>query len=61
MNPYFKFEDLIWQNDFNGEDCGFDNVNVVGFYYHDKLGLLIEVNIETMEILRIGVDTDEFN
>jgi len=59
LNPFMSWEDLVWQSYFSGEDCGFDDVNIVGFYYHTKLGLLVEINVKTMEILRVGVD-DEY-
>lgn len=53
MNPWVNFETLIWQSDFNGDEVGYDDVDVVGFYMDFQKNILYEINMETMEILNV--------
>ncbi len=53
MNPWVNFENLIWQSDFNGDEVGYDDVDVVGFYMDFQKNILYEINMETMEILNV--------
>ena len=53
MNPWVNFENLIWQSDFNGDEVGYDDVDVVGFYMDFQKNILHEINMETMEILNV--------
>lgn len=58
MNPWINFKNLIWQSDFNGDEVGFDNVNVIGFYLDYSLNVLYGIDMETMEILMVQVMDD---
>jgi len=57
MKPWINAEELRWESDFDGEDIGYEGVDVVGFYSWRHV--LIEINVETGEILNISVDTEE--
>jgi hypothetical protein len=59
MNPWVSFEKLIWQSDFNGDEVGYDDVNVVGFYMDYMNNALYAINMETMEILYVEVLYDD--
>lgn len=55
MKPFFN--ELRWKSYYDGEDIGYEGVDVVGFYsWRD---VLIEINVETGEILNISVATEE--
>jgi len=57
MKPWISNEELRWQSDFDGEDIGYDGIGVVGFYtWRDAL---LEIDVETGEILNISVYTEE--
>lgn len=53
MNPWVNFEKLIWQSDFNGDEMGYDDVDVVGIYIDFQTDVVYEINMETMEILNV--------
>jgi hypothetical protein len=55
MKPFFN--ELRWESDYDGEDIGYEGVDVVGFYSWRHV--LIEINVETGEILNISVATEE--
>lgn len=59
MNPWVNFEKLIWQNDFSGDEIGYNDVNIVGFYMDYINNALYTINMETMEILNVEVLHDD--
>jgi hypothetical protein len=61
MKFWINVKDCIWQSDFDGEDLGYNDVNVVGFYIWNDF--LIQVNSETGEIINgeiINFECDEY-
>lgn len=53
-------KNLHWYSDWNGDEVGYPEVLVVGFYYSEALDCHFYVNTETMEIIEIMiVDPDE--
>jgi hypothetical protein len=57
MKIWIDGKDLIWQSDFDGEDIGYPDVGIVGFYMWNNR--LLEINSETGEILNISNEDDE--
>lgn len=57
-HPWLNFHEMGWQSDFSGEDCGFDDVEVIGIYTYRNFMLMIDM--ETMEIKDVAhVGEDE--
>lgn len=44
---------LHWQSDFNGEDYGYDDINVIGVYTAHKLNADLLIDMDTLEVLEI--------
>lgn len=44
---------LAWSSDWNGDEVGYDEVNVVGLYLIKDTDYGVYINMETMEILDI--------
>ena len=54
-------EDLIWQSDWNGDEVGFDDVEVVGLYSHERSDGKVYsyyIDIDKMIILDFWVEED---
>lgn len=51
--------DLHWQSDFNGDEVGFDDIDVVGLYSSVTLGHSLYLNTENGEVLAIFSDEDD--
>lgn len=50
MKFWIDINDCIWQNDFDGNDVGYEDVAIVSFFvWRDQF--LLEVNADTLEIL----------
>jgi hypothetical protein len=47
-NPWINFQEMAWQSDFGGDETGFEDVNIIGFYTWNDM--LFWIDIETMEI-----------
>lgn len=45
-------EDLIWQNDYNGYETGFKDVNIVGIYQLNDTDVFFYIDMETGKILQ---------
>lgn len=50
------YSKLHWQSDWNGEDVGYNNRNVIGYYTKDNINFYID--IETNEILEVWMDEE---
>lgn len=50
-----KISGLHWYSDWNGDEVGFPNVDVVGLYGSDELGTDFYVNSENGEVLAVMV------
>jgi len=59
MNPWVDFSELIWQNDFSGEDMGYDEIDVVGIYMHKEMNIMFDIDMNTMKILSIWEFSEE--
>ena len=51
------YSKLHWQSDWNGDDVGYDSINVVGYYTYYNLNLYI--NIEENEVIEMWFDEEE--
>ena len=51
-----NYNDLHWQSDWNGEDVGYPNRNVVGHYSKDNVNFYIDT--ENDEILEVWMDNE---
>jgi len=54
-------EDLIWQSDWNGDEVGFDDVEVVGLYSHERSDGKVYsyyIDMEKMIILDFWIEED---
>ena len=47
----FNYEDFYWSSDWNGDEAGYPEVNVVGLYTHKETGVDVYVDVENMHIL----------
>lgn len=56
MNGYIS--DLHWQSDWNGYEVGFDDVDVVGLYTSDNLGVSVYLNTLSGEVLEVFIDEE---
>lgn len=45
--------DLHWQADFNGYECGYPEINVIGVYTSHKLQVDLLIDTETREVLEV--------
>ncbi|ELK4158079.1 hypothetical protein Q6858_000676 [Staphylococcus pseudintermedius] len=52
----FDFSKLMWHSDWNGDEVGYDDVDVVGYYSYHDLNLYIDAN--TLNILEAWFDED---
>jgi len=57
MKFWIDVKDCNWEGDFDGEETGHEDVNVVGFYSWNNF--LLEINSETREILYVGFSDNE--
>lgn len=58
---FISWEDLGWSSDWDGEDIGEDDVNIVGLYMLKGSDFGFYINMETDEVLEIlyfGDDED---
>lgn len=48
-----ELKSLCWQSDFNGEDCGYDTVSVIGSYsnQYENEEWCYYIDMDTMELL----------
>ncbi|EJG1247466.1 hypothetical protein ACEVOE_000383 [Staphylococcus pseudintermedius] len=53
----FDFNKLRWHSDWNGDEVGYDDVDVVGYYSYHDLNLCIDVN--TLNILEAWFDEED--
>jgi hypothetical protein len=51
--------DLHWSSDWNGDEVGFPEIDVVGLYSSEKLGCHFYMDMSTNEILEVMIDVDE--
>lgn len=40
------FNDLRWQSDWDGEDIGYEDINVVGVYTSQEHSVFVYINVE---------------
>lgn len=52
-------KDLLWESDWDGEDVGHDNFNVVGLYRLAGTETYFYINMETNKIIEILENEDE--
>lgn len=52
-NPFVLFGNLGWSSDWNGDEVGYDHVDVVGLYLLNDTDFGFYINMETMEILEV--------
>lgn len=52
----FDFNKLRWRSDWNGDEVGYDDVDVVGYYSYHDLNLYIDTS--TLNILEAWFDED---
>lgn len=50
---------LHWQSDWNGEDVGFPEYNVLGLYTSQSLGIDVYLDAETGEVLQVLPHEDD--
>lgn len=48
--------DLLWNSDFNGDEVGYDDVNVAGCYSLRNTGITMYLDVETGDILELWND-----
>lgn len=53
MEPFVLFEDLIWSSDWNGDEVGYDELNVVGLYILKDTDFGFYIDMDTMRILEV--------
>ncbi|MDT0700335.1 hypothetical protein [Staphylococcus chromogenes] len=53
----FDWSKLHWQSDWNGDDVGYDDVSIVGYYKYHDLNLYIDT--ENLLILEAWFDENE--
>jgi hypothetical protein len=53
------FDDFNWQSDWNGDEVGFDEVEVVSLMTHKKYPIEIYANSLTQEILEVWLSEIE--
>lgn len=53
----FDFKKLAWHSDWNGDEVGYDDVDVVGYYSYHDLNLYIDMN--TLNILEAWFDEED--
>ena len=51
------FRRLHWNSDFSGDEVGYPDINIVGYYVHGGLNLYID--IETDIVLEMWFDEEE--
>ncbi|WNM50657.1 hypothetical protein Alsa2_CDS0043 [Staphylococcus phage Alsa_2] len=51
-----NYNDLHWQSDWNGDEVGYPDRNVVGYYTKDNINLYIDM--ENDEILEVWMDNE---
>ncbi len=51
MNAIIPFENLVWQSDWNGEECGYDDIDVVGLYNLKYTNIYLYINVENGLVL----------
>lgn len=51
-----NYNDLHWQSDWNGDEVGYPDRNVVGYYTKDNINLYIDM--ENDEVLEIWMDNE---
>ena len=49
-------KELMWQSDWDGEDVGHDDVNVVGLYKLSGTNTYFYIDMETNQILEVLID-----
>ena len=37
--------EMIWDNDFNSEDCGYDEKGIISYYEYLKCGTIAEIYV----------------
>jgi len=47
----FNLQDFTWMVDFNGEDLGYNSIEVVGCYMHNSSGRLFYVDMDKLELI----------
>lgn len=50
---------LRWQSDWNGDEVGFPEYNVVGLYTSQSLGIDVYLDAETGEVLQVSTHEDD--
>jgi hypothetical protein len=50
---------FVWQSDWNGDEVGYDDVNVVGLYCDPDTGICVYVDSETGEVLEVWEGEDD--
>lgn len=51
LKVWINFQDLGWSSDWNGDEVGYDDVDVVGLYMLNGTDYGFYINMETMQIL----------
>lgn len=51
-----NYNDLHWQSDWNGDEVGYPDRNVVGYYTKDNINLYIDM--ENDEVLEVWMDNE---
>lgn len=41
--PFNNIDKLLWQTDFNGDEVGYDDVLIVGYYTYGEVNIFIDV------------------
>lgn len=60
MYPIFEninFKELHWQSDWNGDEIGYDEREVIGFYSYGKINMYIDM--KTYEVLEIWLEEEQ--
>ena len=55
-----NYDDLIWLSYLNGDEVGYDNINVVGLYYLKIMPeIAMYIDIDNFKILEVWLESDE--
>ncbi len=53
LNPWLPSQKLNWNSDWDGEDVGYEGVDVVGLYTIANTSIDVYIDMSTMQILEI--------
>ena len=58
LDKITSFEDIYWSSDWNGDEVGYDDIDVVGLYSLKDWSVYFYIDVSTMEILEAWLDPE---